>query len=70
MITRLPSAFAAAATLAGAEPLTVIASSGAGVPTLAPVIPVIGFVVTRPRSRPGFSPTCLATLLIVDSAVT
>ena len=47
-----------------------IASSGAGVPTFAPVMPVIGFVVTCPRSRPGFSPTCPATRLIVDSAVT
>ena len=33
-------------------------------------MPVIGFVVTWPRSRAGFSPTWPATRLIVDSAVT
>src|SRR5439155_19651745 len=69
-ITSCPSTFAAAAIFAGGAPVTVIASSGAGVPTFAPVMPVIGLVVTWPRSRAGLRPTCLATVLIVDSAVT
>ena len=63
MIATAASAFAAAATLRGGDPVTVIASSGAGVPTFAAVIPSTGFVVMCPRSRPGFRPDLPATSL-------
>ena len=58
------------AILLGGEPVTVIASSGAGVPTFAPVIPSIGFVVMWPLSRPAFSPTFVATVRTVAALVT
>jgi hypothetical protein len=61
--------FAASAILRGGEPVTVIAISGAGVPTLAAVMPRIGFVVMSPRTRPGFSPDLAArTPLLVGDA--
>src|SRR5207247_3796305 len=69
-MTIAPSAFAARATLCGGEPVTVIAIRGAGVPTLPPVTPRMGLVVTCPRSRPGLSPARAAARLIDDSAVT
>ena len=52
------------------EPVTVIPSSGAGVPTFAAVTPRIGFAVMCPRRRPGLSPALSATARTVASLVT
>ena len=50
--------------------MTVIAISGAGVPTFAAVIPRIGLVAMCPRRRPGFRPDLAATERTTASLVT
>ena len=50
--------------------MTVIVSSGAGVPTLAAVIPGTGFVVMCPLRRPGLRPDLAATARTVAALVT
>ena len=70
MIATSASALAAFLIFFAGVPLTVIAISGAGVPTFVAVTPSTGFVVMWWLSRPSFRPTFLATLRVVAELVT